>query len=105
MNWRNSLKAMTGVALLGALVTVAPACAERGRLYVRFGPPAPIVEVREVAPGPEFIWIDGYHRWDGNGFIWIRGHWERPPYRRAVWERGHWEQDRRGWFFVDGRWR
>ena len=94
--------------LLGSFLTVASACAAAapgGRVYVRVGPPAPIVEVRSVAPGPRHVWIDGHHRWIGGRYVWTPGQWTVPPRDRAVWVPGHWQRTNRGWFFVEGRWR
>ena len=94
---------------LGALVLTSmfsTAClGPSGRMYVRVGPPAPIVEARVAAPGPGFVWIEGYHRWDGRAYVWTPGRWERPPRARAVWVAPHWVNDRHGWYFVEGRWR
>ena len=89
----------------GALV-VAPACAApRGRIYVRIAPPAPVVETRVVAPGPGYFWVPGYYAWDGAAYAWTPGRWELPPRSRARWVAAHWQHERRGWFFVAGRWR
>jgi YXWGXW repeat-containing protein len=91
-----------GVALLAG----ASGCvAATGRVYVRTGPPVRVVEARSVAPGPGFVWIEGYHRWDGRAYLWIPGRWDRAPRARAVWVPGHWAQERRGWYWVEGRWR
>src|SRR6266545_1274183 len=61
--WRTA----SAVLLLSATVAASPACAApRGRLYVRVGPPAPIIETRIVAPGPGYVWVPGYHRWSGS---------------------------------------
>lgn len=92
---------VVAAALSATLACAAPS----GRLYVRVGPPAPIAEVRSVSPGPDFVWIEGYHRWDGRAYVWVPGRWERRPQPRAEWVPGRWEHDRRGWFYVDGHWR
>jgi hypothetical protein len=95
--------AMTfGIVLLAG---AAGCAATSGRVYVRMGPPARVVELRSVAPGAGFVWIEGYHRWDGRAYYWVPGRWERAPRARAVWAPGHWAQDRRGWYWVEGRWR
>jgi hypothetical protein len=100
--WRTA----AGVLLVTATVAVSPACAApRGRLYVRVGPPAPIVETRIVAPGPEYVWLPGYHMWNGSAYAWVPGRWDRPPRPRAVWVAGRWVRERRGWYFADGHWR
>jgi len=62
--------------VLGVALTAASACAPpRGRVYVNAVPPPPIVEVRRAAPGPAYVWIDGYHRWNGRAYVWVPGRW------------------------------
>jgi hypothetical protein len=87
---------------LTASCVVRPA---RGAVYVRVAPPVPVVEVETAAPGPEFIWVRGYHRWDGERYLWVPGHWERRPHAGAVWVNGEWKHHRDGWFWVEGHWR
>ena len=92
--------------ILVTTVAVSSACASpRGRVYVRVAPPAPIVEARVVAPGPGLVWIPGFYAWNGVAYGWVPGRWDRPVRARARWLPGHWVHDRRGWYFVDGRWR
>jgi WXXGXW repeat (2 copies) len=67
-------------------------------------PPAPEVEVIPVAPGPEFIWVAGHHRWTGHGYVWVGGHYDRRPNRDAHYVRGHWEHRGRTTVWVDGHW-
>src|SRR5262245_17822314 len=92
-------------AMLFSLSMCAPACAAPTRTYVRIGPPAAIVAVRPVAPGPRYVWIDGYHRWNGRAYVWVPGRWAMPPRGHAVWVPGRWHEDRHGWYFVEGHWR
>jgi outer membrane lipoprotein SlyB len=66
-------------------------------------PPAP-VETVVVAPGPDYIWIDGEWVWNGRWF-WVGGHWGYPPYPHAVWVRGYWGRGSHGWSRVPGHWR
>ena len=106
MNVRLLFKTTAGAVVVATCLAVVPACAAAGpRLYVRVGPPAPIVEVRPVRPGAEFVWVTGYHRWDGGAYVWVPGEWRRPPRARGRWAEGHWRHDRRGWYWVDGHWR
>lgn len=97
----------TGTALLGTLLLTATiACASpRGRVFVRVGPPAPIVEATVVAPGPGYVWVPGYHAWNGAAYVWVPGRYVLPPRPRAMWVPAHWERERRGWFLVEGHWR
>ncbi len=74
--------------------------------YVRYEPPVAQVEVIGVTPGPEFVWIPGFHRWTGSAFTWTPGHWGRPPRGRSRWEPGRWERhESHGWRYREGRWR
>lgn len=76
-----------------------------GVMYVSAAPPVAVVEVRGTAPGPDFAWISGFHRWNGTQHGWVSGRWEKRPHANAVWEDGTWRQHRNGWYWTDGRWR
>ena len=92
--------------LFSLVLCIGSACAApRSSVYIRVGPPAPVVEVRSVAPGPRFVWIAGSQRWDGRRYVWVPGRWTAPPRARAVWVPGRWVHERRGWYFMDGHWR
>jgi hypothetical protein len=91
--------------LLVTMVGVLPADAAGARVYVRVGPPRAVAEVRVARPGPDYVWVSGYHRWDGAAYVWVPGAWQRPPRAHAAWVPGHWRHERRGWYFVEGHWR
>ena len=87
------------------LVPGQPAGADT-RVYIRVGPPTAIVETRTVAPSPRHVWIAGYHRWDGQAYVWVPGRWDLPPAGHRAWAVGHWTHHRRnGWYWIDGHWR
>ncbi len=67
-------------------------------------PPAPEVEVVPASPGAEWVWVGGYHRWNGRQYVWVRGRYERRPHMRAVWRPAHWEVRGRMHVWVEGRW-
>jgi hypothetical protein len=96
-------------ALVGAIVvagTLSASAASAGpRIYVRVGPPTPIVETRVVAPGPGYVWVGGYHTWEGGRYVWVPGRWNRPPRARARWVAPRWSHDRHGYYMTNGRWR
>jgi hypothetical protein len=71
---------------------------------VETAPPAPIVEVRPVAPYANAVWIGGYWYWTGARHFWVGGRWSA-PYAGHVWEPHHWERDGVHYRFVVGRWR
>jgi hypothetical protein len=84
-------------------------------LGIRIGPPPPprIVRVQPAAPGPGFLWVNGYWYPEGGRYRWHDGYWSRPPYAGARWVEphhdgrvylaGHWEGDR-GRVEHDHRW-
>jgi hypothetical protein len=76
-----------------------------GEIVVRIGPPHAIRERRERAPGRDYVWISGYHRWDGNSYAWTPGRWEQPPRRHAHWQAHRWVHRRDGWVLMEGHWR
>ena len=96
-----------GVGLaLGALWTAACApAAPPGVVYVQARPPVPVAEVVVASPGPEYVWVPGYHRWDGAAYVWVKGTWQRPPHAHAQWVAGHWAEHKNGWYWVEGRWK
>jgi YXWGXW repeat-containing protein len=104
MDRRVSRRLLFAIALTAAALIAAPTWAA-ARVYVRVGPPARVVEVRTAAPGPRYVWVEGYHRWDGRAYAWVPGRWVVPPRARAVWVPARWVHERRGWYFVPGHWR
>jgi hypothetical protein len=75
------------------------------QVVVRVAPPAPIVEVRPAPPDRGYVWIDGYHRWDGGAYIWVPGRWDRPPHPGARWVAHRWVRVHDHWEMREGHWR
>jgi len=96
------MKKILLTAVAGLLLSAGAAYAQ---VYVRVGPPPPVVERPIPAPGRGYAWIAGYHRWDGHRYIWAPGRWVVPPRPRAEWVPGHWDSRPRGYIWVPGRWR
>ncbi len=71
---------------------------------VEQAPPPPPSETVVVAPGPDYVWVDGEWVWNGR-WVWIGGHWVYPPYRHAVWVHGYWARGPYGWRREPGHWR
>ena len=95
------LAVLFALTLTMAMVPVA----SQAQVAIRIGPPAPIVEERGVPPGPGFVWIDGYHRWDGDHYVWVHGHWERPPHPGGHWVAHRWVRRHGEWVMIEGHWR
>ena len=76
-------------------------------------PPPRVVRARPRAPGPDYIWVEGYWYPEGRRYKWHNGYWTRAPYAGAHWigprydgQRffdGYWEGDR-GRMDHDHRW-
>ena len=54
-------------------------------IIVHRAPPPLIVERIPPRPGPEVVWIPGYYVARGESWVWVAGHYERPPRPGAVW--------------------
>jgi hypothetical protein len=90
-------------AALGLALIVGAANAE---VYVRVGPPAPVREVVPARPGPRYVWVSGFYRWDGRRYLWAPGYWVLPPRPvYSAWVPGHWRGTHHGWVWVEGHWR
>ena len=94
-------KRLIGLVFVGALAVI-PAAAE---VVIRIAPPRAVVERRMVAPGPGYVWVGGYHRWDGNAYAWTPGVWQQPPRPGARWVAHRWVHRHGGWVLVEGHWR
>ena len=92
---------LAGTVLIGTFLT---GCA--ANVSMRYGPPpAPRIGVMGIAPGPGYMWTDGYWDQRGGRWVWVNGQWLRPPHRRAVWVSGAWIQEGHRWRFRRGYWR
>jgi hypothetical protein len=97
------LKKLLVGSAFGLLLSVGTVCAED--VVVKVAPPAEVVETRPASPGPNYVWIGGYQKWDGNAYAWVPGRWEVPPHPGARWVAHRWVRRHGGWVFVEGRWR
>ncbi|HLH37002.1 MAG TPA: hypothetical protein VKX41_20180 [Alloacidobacterium sp.] len=96
---------MKKAALVGILVCALASIPSFAQVVVRVAPPPVVVERPGPPPRPGYVWVGGYHRWDGYRYVWVPGHYVLPPRPRAVWVPGHWVERRGGWVFVEGHWR
>jgi hypothetical protein len=95
------LRRLIGIVFAGGLVFSAAAA----DVVVRIAPPRIVVESRGVRPSPTHVWISGYHRWDGNAYVWTAGRWEQPPRPGQRWVAHRWVHRNGGYVMVDGHWR
>jgi len=102
MNFRRVV--LTGVLVASSALS---ACASPGYVAYRVPPPpAPMVAGPVgYAPGPGFVWVDGFWDLHGGRWAWVSGAWRRPPHRRSVWVRSYWEPHGKSYRFHRGYWR
>lgn len=86
-------------------VTGGPGPGPIGAELIVEAPPPPRHEHRGHAPGPDYVWIDGYWGWHGRRHEWVEGRWERPPHGRREWVAPRWEHRGNGYVFIEGSWR
>ncbi|MBV9679495.1 MAG: YXWGXW repeat-containing protein [Acidobacteriaceae bacterium] len=98
------MKSLLSTALLAGTLALGAANAQ---VYVRVGPPPPPRrEFIPARPGPQYVWIAGFQRWDGARYVYVPGRWVLPPGPRyRQWVPGHWRNTRHGWIWVEGHWR
>jgi len=89
-------------SFMGCMLAVGVQAEE---VIVRVRPPAAIVETRPGRPGPNYVWTDGYHRWDGHAHVWVPGAWVVPPRPHAHWVAHRWVPRHGGYVLVEGHWR
>jgi hypothetical protein len=90
-----------GFMAAGALMS---GCAHGG-VVVAYAPPPPRYAVVGVAPGPGYVWTEGFYDYHGSSYAWVPGRWQRPPRAHAVWVPGEWARSGRGYAFHRGYWR
>jgi len=90
------------IAICGLAMTAGIADAQ---IVVRIGPPAPLVETAPPPPHEGWVWVKGYHRWDGQRYVWVHGEWRQPPHPHARWVDGHWANRPGGYVWIEGHWR
>lgn len=94
------------IAVIAASSVLAACGGGYGYGYANYGPPPPVsFGIVGSAPGPGYVWIDGYHVWRGGRYEWVAGRWERPPHAGARWVRPEWRHEGRAWRFHEGHWR
>jgi hypothetical protein len=78
----------------------------QAQVVVRIGPPHPVHERIPPPPHehPDWGWHTGYHRWDGNKYVWAPGVYEATPHPHAHWVAGHWDHHHDGYVWMEGHW-
>jgi hypothetical protein len=92
--------------MLGLLLAAGLACQVNAQeIVIKTRPPHAVVETRGVAPGAGYVWVSGYHRYEGNAYVWTPGRWDRPPHEHQRWVAHQWVHRNGGYVLVEGHWR
>jgi hypothetical protein len=94
-------KNLTMIFAAFALTLVMAGCA--GSYYVTEQPVEPVYE-RGVAPGPDYVWIDGEWAWSGGRYVYNHGYWAHGR-SGHTYHRGHWNHDDHGYTWHKGSWK
>jgi hypothetical protein len=94
------LKRLIGLVFAGALAFSAVAA----DIVIKLAPPKIVVEKRGPRPSPNHVWVQGYHNWDGQKYVWTAGRWEQPPRAHAKWVAHRWVHRNGGYVLVEGHW-
>jgi len=82
-------KTLFAVAALLIAPTFMPAAHVNLGIAVGTPPPPPpaayVAGPVGVAPGPGYVWVDGYWNWVGGRYVWVPGAWVLPPPGHKVW--------------------
>jgi hypothetical protein len=90
---------LSAVLFLGGVIGSA-------QTVIYTAPPPPVrVGVVGVAPGPGYVWVGGYQRWNGTRYVWVAGRWARPPRVGAVWVAPRYVHRGSTWVYYRGYWR
>ena len=94
------IKRLIGFVFAGALAFSAVAA----DIVIKVAPPKIMVEKRGARPSPNHVWVQGYHNWDGQKYVWTAGRWEQPPQGRSKWVAHRWVHKNGGYVMVEGHW-
>ena len=93
---------LAGAFLLAG--TILTGCAG-GAYVVAAGPPPPRYGVMGYAPGPGYVWTEGFYDLRGSAWVWVPGAWRVPPRPGRVWVAPAWVRVGGGWRLHRGYWR
>lgn len=99
------------VSVIGAALSL-PAAAQvplppHPSLEIHIGhtrPPRLRFERRGPRPDRYSIWIRGFWDWQGDQWIWIPGHWDRPRERHVRWIAPRYHREYGAWRYEPGHW-
>jgi hypothetical protein len=92
------------VALLAVVASIM-SVASQAQVAIRIGPPPPVVEHYGPPPRPGWVWVGGFHRWDGARYVWTPGHYAAPPRPGVRWVPDGYDHRGGRYYYRHGYWR
>jgi hypothetical protein len=92
------------VALLAVIASIM-SVASQAQVAIRIGPPPPVVEHYGPPPRPGWVWVGGFHRWDGARYVWVAGHYAAPPRPGVRWVPDGYYRRGGQYYYRHGYWR
>jgi len=102
--WRIRFMIKKMVLALLFAVTFVPV-ASFAQVQIRIGPPVRVYERPGPPPERGMVWTQGYHRYEGDHYVWTPGQYQRPPREHARWVAHRWVHQHGQWVMVEGHWR
>jgi hypothetical protein len=63
-----------------------------------------VVVTRPPAPSRRHVWIGGHHVVRSGCWLWVEGHWAKPPHKDAQWMPCHTRRNGETWIWTSGYW-
>ena len=78
-------------------------------LHIRVVEAAPPPPRREVIvyterPALDYVWVNGFYDWRGDGWAWVPGHWLAPPASAVHWVSPRYVRVEEGWWYEPAHW-
>jgi hypothetical protein len=88
--------------IIPLMLIISVASCGPSEVIVSERPVEPVYE-RPVAPGPDYVWVDGEWYSSGGRYAYRNGYWVK-PHHSQTWQRGEWQQKGNGWYWHKGHW-
>jgi hypothetical protein len=97
------MKNLMVTALLGTALSLATLSASAQHDYVKERPHEHVAQ-RPARPSAQHVWVGTEWQYNNGHYEQVEGHWDTPPHGHRGWTGGHWVKERRGSYWVPGRW-
>jgi hypothetical protein len=86
----------TRMVLKAAAACLAGAIALPAMAQIPFPPPPPLPDLH--------VRVKGFYDWQGDGWVWVPGHWLAPPAQTVRWVSPRYVRVEDGWWYEPAHW-